>query len=114
MRMRLRSRAHGKTVSYTAIILDELEPAREFYQCIAPIARLPAAVERGGLAQNLSTLSTTTCFRTADWEFHAWEADDDQAMCFWTTARMCELGRTVFVSVISRSLQAGAFGLFDG
>ena len=49
---------------------------------------IPAAVKEAASA-NLSTLATTTCFRTADGEFHGFEGSDDTSDAASATARTC-------------------------
>jgi hypothetical protein len=73
---------------------------------------LPAAVKEAASA-NLSTLATTTCFRTADGEFHAWEGSDDQGGCCFgncTHVWNYETATTFLFPSFARSLRQSAFG----
>jgi uncharacterized protein (DUF608 family) len=73
---------------------------------------LPAAVKEAAGA-NLSTLATTTCFRTADGEFHAWEGSDDQGGCCFgncTHVWNYETATAFLFPSFARSLRRSAFG----
>ena len=65
---------------YTANHLEDLERrTRQFCQTFRE-STLPDAVKEAAGA-NLSTLASTTCFRTADGEFHGFEGSNNSAGC---------------------------------
>src|SRR6202035_3980784 len=73
---------------------------------------LPAAVKEAASA-NLSTLATTTCFRTADGEFHGFEGVDDTRGCCCgncTHVWNYETATTFLFPSFARSLRRSAFG----
>jgi hypothetical protein len=73
---------------------------------------LPAAVKEAASA-NLSTLATTTCFRTADGEFHGFEGSGDgQGCCFGNCTHVWnyETATTFLFPTFARSLRRSAFG----
>jgi non-lysosomal glucosylceramidase len=62
---------------------------------------------------NLSTLATTTCFRTADGEFHGFEGVNDQrGCCFGNCTHVWNYETTVqnIFPAFARSLRKAAFG----
>ena len=67
-------------VTYTAAHLESLEARTRMFTSALRESTLPAAVKEAASA-NLSTLATTTCFRTADGEFHGFEGSDDTRGC---------------------------------
>ena len=73
---------------------------------------LPAAVKDAATA-NLSTLVSTTCFRTADGEFHGFEGVNDKSgCCFGNCTHVWNYETTtahLFPSM-ARSLRKAAFG----
>ena len=73
---------------------------------------LPAAVKEAASA-NLSTLATTTCFRTADGEFHGFEGSDDhRGCCFGNCTHVWnyETATAFLFPSYARSLRQAAFG----
>ncbi len=75
-------------------------------------ARCPAAVKEAASA-NLSTLATTTCFRTADGEFHGFEGSDDhRGCCFGNCTHVWnyETATAFLFPSYARSLREAAFG----
>jgi non-lysosomal glucosylceramidase len=101
-----------EAVTYTAQHLEELEEhTRVFTQAVRE-STLPAAVKEAASA-NLSTLATTTCFRTADGEFHAFEGSDDtQGCCFGNCTHVWnyETATAFLFPSFARSLRRSAFG----
>ncbi len=65
---------------YTANHLESLETRTRAFASAFRDSTLPAVVKEAASA-NLSTLASTTCFRTADGEFHGFEGSDDSAGC---------------------------------
>ena len=63
-------------VTYAAAHLEDLENRTRMFAAALRDSTLPALVKEAASA-NLSTLATTTCFRTADGEFHGFEGSDD-------------------------------------
>jgi non-lysosomal glucosylceramidase len=99
-------------VSYTAEHLADLEARTRMFTNALRDSTLPAAVKEAASA-NLSTLATTTCFRTADGEFHAWEGSDDQwGCCFGNCTHVWnyETATAFLFPSFSRSLRRSAFG----
>lgn len=99
-------------VAYTAAHLDGLEArTRRFAQALRE-STLPVEVKEAASA-NLSTLATTTCFRTADGEFHGFEGSDDtRGCCFGNCTHVWNYETTtphLFPS-FARSLRRAAFG----
>lgn len=73
---------------------------------------IPAAVKEAASA-NLSTLATTTCFRTSDGEFHGFEGVNDKAGCCYgncTHVWNYETATAHLFPSLSRSLRKAAFG----
>ncbi len=97
---------------YTAANLPELERktrlfAKSLRESTLPVAVLDAA------ASNLSTLVTTTAFRTADGEFHAFEGSDDHLGCCFgncTHVWNYETATAHLFPSFARSLRNAAFG----
>ena len=67
-------------VTYAAKNLESLEARTRAFETAFRKSTLPGAVKDAASA-NLSTLATTTCFRTADGEFHGFEGSDDTRGC---------------------------------
>lgn len=99
-------------VEYTAKHLSDLEARTRMFANAMRASTLPAAVKEAASA-NLSTLATTTCFRTADGEFHAWEGSDDTAGCCFgncTHVWNYETATAFLFPSFARSLRSSAFG----
>jgi len=69
-----------QAASYAAKNLPELEARTLMFAKSFRESTLPGCVKDAASA-NLSTLATTTCFRTADGEFHGFEGSDDHRGC---------------------------------
>jgi uncharacterized protein (DUF608 family) len=97
---------------YTAANLPRLESqTRSFAQAFRE-STLPAVVKEAASA-NLSTLATTTCFRTADGEFHGFEGVDDHKGCCsgnCTHVWNYESATPHLFPSLARSLRGAAFG----
>jgi non-lysosomal glucosylceramidase len=65
---------------YASAHLPELQQRTERFADALRNTTLPPAIKEAASA-NLSTLVSTTCFRTADGEFHAFEGVDDHVGC---------------------------------
>ena len=101
-----------EAVSYTLANLTSLEARTRMFTQALRESTLPAAVKEAAMA-NLSTLATTTCFRTADGEFHAFEGSGDtQGCCFGNCTHVWnyETATTFLFPSFARSLRRSAFG----
>lgn len=98
--------------SYAASHLDRLEKRTRMFAQALRESTLPGAVKDAASA-NLSTLASTTCFRTADGEFHGFEGTyDSSGCCFGNCTHVWNYETTttfVFPS-FARSLRKAAFG----
>jgi uncharacterized protein (DUF608 family) len=101
-----------EVAEYTATNLDSLESRTHTFVNALATSTLPAAVKEAASA-NLSTLATTTCFRTADGEFHGFEGSDDHLGCCFgncTHVWNYETATTFLFPSYARSLREAAFG----
>ncbi len=101
-----------EAVSYTAAHLKDLEARTRMFTNTLRESTLPAAVKEAA-SSNLSTLASTTCFRTADGEFHAFEGSDDtQGCCFGNCTHVWnyETATTHLFPSFAHSLRRSAFG----
>lgn len=73
---------------YTATNLASLEARTRTFVNAFAASTIPAVVKEAASA-NLSTLATTTCFRTADGEFHGFEGSDDQRVAALAIVPTC-------------------------
>ena len=99
-------------VAYTASHLSDLEARTRAFASALRESTLPAVVKEAASA-NLSTLATTTCFRTADGEFHGFEGSDDtRGCCFGNCTHVWnyETVTTFLFPSFARSLRKSAFG----
>jgi uncharacterized protein (DUF608 family) len=107
-----RFKSAWEAAKYTAANLARLESrTRAFAEAFAE-STLPAAVKEAASA-NLSTLATTTCFRTADGEFHGFEGSDDKwGCCFGNCLHVWnyETATAFLFPSFARSLREAAFG----
>jgi non-lysosomal glucosylceramidase len=97
---------------YTATNLPSLEKRTRTFADAFAASTLPAAVKEAASA-NLSTLATTTCFRTADGEFHGFEGSDDhRGCCFGNCTHVWnyETATAFLFPSYARSLRQAAFG----
>jgi len=97
---------------YTASNLDRLESRTRAFADAFAKSSLPDAVKEAASA-NLSTLATTTCFRTADGEFHGFEGSDDKwGCCFGNCLHVWnyETATAFLFPSFARSLRDAAFG----
>ncbi len=76
----VRFKSAWDAVTYTAAHMETLEARTRMFTAALHESTLPAEVKEAASA-NLSTLATTTCFRTADGEFHGFEGSDDTRGC---------------------------------
>jgi non-lysosomal glucosylceramidase len=97
---------------YTAQHLESLERRTRLFTDAFRESTLPAAVKEAASA-NLSTLASTTCFRTADGEFHGFEGvDDTRGCCFGNCTHVWnyETATAFLFPSFARSLRKAAFG----
>ena len=107
-----RFKSAWEAVSYTAAHLQDLEARTRMFTHALRESTLPAAVKEAASA-NLSTLATTTCFRTADGEFHAFEGSGDNTGCCFgncTHVWNYETATAFLFPQYARSLRRNAFG----
>lgn len=101
-----------EAASYAAKNLESLEKQTRTFAEAFSESTLPGEVKDAASA-NLSTLATTTCFRTADGEFHAFEGSDDKLGCCFgncTHVWNYETATTFLFPSFARSLRKSAFG----
>ena len=101
-----------ESVIYTARNLQSLEARTRLFAKAFGESTVPQAVKDAASA-NLSTLATTTCFRTADGEFHGFEGSDDtRGCCFGNCTHVWnyETATTFLFPSFARSLRKSAFG----
>ncbi len=97
---------------YASTNLDGLQQRTSRFAAAIRETTLPAPVKEACTA-NLSTLVTTTCFRTADGEFHAFEGSDDHSGCCFgncTHVWNYETATAHLFPSLSHSLRRSAFG----
>ncbi|MDQ1453127.1 MAG: non-lysosomal glucosylceramidase [Acidobacteriaceae bacterium] len=97
---------------YTAQYLESLERRTRLFADAFRESTLPAAVKEAASA-NLSTLASTTCFRTADGEFHGFEGvDDTHGCCFGNCTHVWnyETATAFLFPSFARSLRKASFG----
>jgi non-lysosomal glucosylceramidase len=97
---------------YTAQHLQSLEKRTRLFADAFRESTLPAAVKEAASA-NLSTLASTTCFRTADGEFHGFEGvNDTRGCCFGNCTHVWnyETVTPFLFPSYARSLRKAAFG----
>ena len=97
---------------YAASNLESLEAKTRRFVAALRETTVPAAVKEAASA-NLSTLATTTCFRTADGEFHGFEGVNDNSGCCHgncTHVWNYETTTNCLFPSFARSLRGAAFG----
>lgn len=101
-----------EAASYAAEHLPALEGKTRLFADSLRESTLPAAV-RDAASANLSTLTSTTCFRTADGAFHGFEGVDDHLGCCFgncTHVWNYETATAHLFPSFARSLRQSAFG----
>ncbi len=101
-----------EVAGYTATNLDRLESRTRAFSSAFAASTLPPVVKEAASA-NLSTLASTTCFRTADGEFHGFEGVDDQLGCCFgncTHVWNYETATAYLFPSLARSLRKASFG----
>ena len=101
-----------EAAEYAAKNLDRLEKYTLRFAAALRESTLPGAVKDAASA-NLSTLVTTTCFRTADGEFHGFEGVNDNLGCCFGNCTHVWNYETVTAHLfptLARSLRRAAFG----
>ena len=97
---------------YTADNLPALEKRTRLFAKTVRESTVPAAIKEAAMA-NLSTLVSTTCFRTADGEFHGFEGSNDHRGCCHgncTHVWNYEVATDHLFPALARSLRKAAFG----
>lgn len=97
---------------YAAENLTQLEERTRVFADAFGKSTIPDVVKEAASA-NLSTLASTTCFRTADGEFHGFEGSDDKVGCCFgncTHVWNYETATTFLFPTFARSLRESAFG----
>jgi non-lysosomal glucosylceramidase len=101
-----------EVADYTATNLERLESRTRVFSTAFGASTLPSVVKEAASA-NLSTLASTTCFRTADGEFHGFEGVDDQLGCCFgncTHVWNYETATAHLFPSLARSLRKASFG----
>jgi non-lysosomal glucosylceramidase len=99
-------------VIYASANLSLLEARTRAFAAALRESTIPAAVKDAASA-NLSTLATTTCFRTSDGEFHGFEGSDDtRGCCFGNCTHVWnyETVTPFLFPLFARSLRRSALG----
>ena len=97
---------------YVAVHLPSLESRTRRFVTAMRETTIPAPVKEAAMS-NLSTLVTTTCFRTADGEFHGFEGVNDKLGCCFgncTHVWNYETATSHLFPSLSHSLRRSAFG----
>jgi non-lysosomal glucosylceramidase len=97
---------------YASANLKRLESQTRLFARALRESTLPAVVKEAAGA-NLSTLASTTCFRTADGEFHGFEGVNDHSGCCFgncTHVWNYESATPHLFPSLARSLRAASFG----
>ncbi len=97
---------------YAALHLPQLEKRTQSFVRAIRETTLPGAVKDAALS-NLSTLNSTTCFRTADGAFHGFEGVNDHIGCCFgncTHVWNYETATANLFPSLSQSLRRSAFG----
>ena len=101
-----------QAVSHAAERWENLESRTRVFASAFKESTLPAAIKEAASA-NLSTLATTTCFRTADGEFHGFEGSgDNSGLGFGNCTHVWnyETATAFLFPSFARSLRRSAFG----
>lgn len=101
-----------EAAEYAAANLERLEKRTRLFATALRESTLPWAVKDAASA-NLSTLVSTTCFRTADGEFHGFEGVNDRSGCCYgncTHVWNYETATAHLFPTLARSLRKAAFG----
>jgi non-lysosomal glucosylceramidase len=101
-----------EVAQYAAKRLGPLEERTRLFAQALRESTLPDAVKEAASA-NFSTLASTTCFRTADGEFHGFEGTfDGSGCCFGNCTHVWnyETTTTFLFPSFARSLRRSAFG----
>lgn len=99
-------------VEYAAKNIGNLEARTRIFSETFRDSTVPGEVKDAASA-NLSTLATTTCFRTFDGEFHGFEGSDDtRGCCFGNCTHVWnyETATTFLFPSFARSLRKSALG----
>ncbi len=99
-------------VAYTVANFRSLEDRTRMFVEAMRESTLPDVVKEAASA-NLSTLATTTCFRTTDGEFHGFEGSNDSAGCCFgncTHVWNYETATNFIFPSFAHSLRRSAFG----
>lgn len=97
---------------YAAGHLTRLEARTRLFAASLRQSTLPPEIKEAASA-NLSTLASTTCFRTADGEFHGFEGvHDKRGCCFGNCTHVWnyETSTAYLFPSLARSLRKAAFG----
>ncbi len=97
---------------YATANLARLEKETRLFASTFRESTLPGTIKEAASA-NLSTLVTTTCFRTADGEFHGFEGSNDNRGCCHgncTHVWNYETSTALLFPSLARSLRKAAFG----
>ena len=101
-----------EAAQYVAANLERLESRTRAFTDAFAASTLPSVVKEAASA-NLSTLASTTCFRTADGEFHGFEGVDDHIGCCFgncTHVWNYETATAHLFPSFARSLRKASFG----
>lgn len=101
-----------ESAHYAAQNLDRLESLTRLFARSFRESTVPDVVKEAASA-NLSTLASTTCFRTADGEFHGFEGSNNTLGCCFgncTHVWNYETTTTFLFPSFARSLREAAFG----
>jgi uncharacterized protein (DUF608 family) len=101
-----------EVAAYTASNLETLERKTRLFASALRQSTLPAEILDAATA-NLSTLASTTCFRTADGEFHGFEGVNDHLGCCFgncTHVWNYETATAHLFPSFARSFRRSAFG----
>ncbi len=101
-----------QALEHTADRLESLETRTKLFADALRSSTVPAEVKDAATA-NLSTLATTTCFRTADGEFHGFEGSGrTEGWCFGNCLHVWnyETVTSHLFPSFARSLRRSAFG----
>jgi non-lysosomal glucosylceramidase len=97
---------------YTANNLELLESRTRLFTTAFRCSTLPSAI-KDAASSNLSTLASTTCFRTADGEFHGFEGSYDKiGSCYGNCTHVWsyETATAFLFPSFARSLRKASFG----